>query len=476
MKKIYTIVLALWAVNLFAETEFTFTSEADMNQTKDGFSVVLAQGTGNAPLAKTDYETGNPEMRLYVGNTITVSSSETITKIQLVCAKSSASNKDYTGLSANVGTLVSGGESTGKTDWKVDTWTGEATDVVFTLTGSGQRQIKQLVVNGDSVEIVDPEQPLPTEDDLDWGYEYIEPEYVHVPDTQIFHKEYAFIDGNILVHCDSGSIVKASETEDAYFGVMANQKITFTATQVIKGIAIRGNVRKNFSASCDRGIISYLTDEDIEMAGDPVLVIRNINDMSVTITCDKNLSCYGARVYFEENPDPLDNEVIDPDTINLAYDTASVELDPDESEAGKYVYSLYIWDKTNEYIYLTLDINTPTDHALVGSYSIEKGNMTTESFFQYGEDYMNYSYATAGEMTITKSNGLYTISGFITCENYNTYNFLFSGVIDFDGDDEADIEDTRTEIKATKILRDGQLFILRDGKTYTLQGQEVTLE
>ena len=43
-------------------------------------------------------------------------------------------------------------------------------------------------------------------------------------------------------------------------------------------------------------------------AGDPVLVIRNINDMSVTITCDKNLSCYGARVYFEENPDSINDE------------------------------------------------------------------------------------------------------------------------------------------------------------------------
>ena len=305
MKKIYTtVMMVLCAVNLLAGTEFTFTEAADMNQTKDGFSVVLAKGTGSDPSAKTDYETGNPEMRLYVGNTITVSSSETLKNIQLVCAKSSASNKEYTGLSANVGTLDSGGESTGKTDWKVDTWTGETKQVVFTLTGKGQRQIKQLVVNGDPVEIVDPEQPLPTEDDLDWGYEYLEPEYVHVPDTQIFHKEYAFIDGNILVHCDSGSIVKASKTEDAYFGVIANQKITFTATQVIKGIAIHGNVRKNFSASCDRGIISYLTDENVEKSGDPVLVIRNINDMSVTITCDKNLSCYGARVYFKENPDP----------------------------------------------------------------------------------------------------------------------------------------------------------------------------
>ena len=99
-----------------------------------------------------------------------------------------------------------------------------------------------------------------------------------------------------------------NQTKDAYFGVMADQKITFTATQVIKGIAIHGNVRKNFSASCDRGSISYLTDEDVEMAGDPVLVIRNINDISVTITCDKNLSCYGARVYFEENPDSINDE------------------------------------------------------------------------------------------------------------------------------------------------------------------------
>lgn len=310
MQKIYsTILMVLCAVNLLAGTEFTFTVAADMNQTKDGVTVVLAQGNGQSePEVKTDYETQSPEMRLYLNNTITVSSSETLKNIQLVCAKSSASNKEYADLSTNAGKLDSGGVSADKNDWKVDTWTGEAKEVVFTLTGKGQRRIKQLVVNGDLVEIVDPEQPLPTENDLDWSYEYVEPEYIHVPDTQIFHKEYAFIDGNILVHCDSGSIVKASKTEDAYFGVMAKQKITFTATQVIKGIAINGNVRKNFSASCDRGFISYLTDENIEMAGDPVLVIRNINDMSVTITCDKNLSCYGARVYFEENPDSINDE------------------------------------------------------------------------------------------------------------------------------------------------------------------------
>ena len=476
MKKIFTILSVLcFALSATAETEFTFSTTADLNQTIDGITVVLAQGNGQtAPKAQTDYETQKPEMRLYVGNTITISSTEALTNIQIVFARTSASKNDYTDLTASVGTLVSGGESADKNDWKVDTWTGNATSVVFSLVAPGkQRQIKRILIDGDPIVIGPIEQPLPTEDDLDWSYEYFEPENVSVPDTQIFQKEYAFIDGNILVHCTLGSIVYESENEDAYFGCQAGQQLTFTATQYIKGIAINGNVRKAFSASCDHGRISYLTDPDMEQAGDPVLVIRDVNAMSVTISCDKNLSCYGLDVYFEENPEPLDNEVIVRDTLTLAYDTASVVLDPDESEAGKYVYSLYIWDKTNEDIYLTLDINTPTDNALVGSYSIAQGNMTTESFFQFGEDYADYSYATEGQMVISKANGIYTIVGSITCENYNTYNFSFTGVIDFDGDNEQGIENTNDDTKARKILRDGQLMIVRGEKMYNVLGTQL---
>ena len=29
------------------------------------------------------------------------------------------------------------------------------------------------------------------------------------------------------------------------------------------------------------------------------------------------------------------------------------------------------------------------------------------------------------------------------------------------------------KVQSTKVLRDGQVFILRNGKTYTMQGQEV---
>lgn len=311
MRKICTFLMLLAAMSMSGTaTEFEFQAAEDLYQTKDGFTVALAQGSGQtAPAATMNYQTQEPEVRLYVGNTITVSGTD-LQNIQIVFARTSASKGDYADLSASNGTLVSGGTSTATTDLKLDQWTGNATEVVFTLIAPGkQRQIMQLVINGDSVEIVDPEvQPLPTEDDLDLGYEYKEPEIVQVPDTQIFHKEYAFIDGNILVHCDSGSIVKAKEEEAAYFGVIENQKITFTATQPIKGIAINGNVRKLFSASSDHGTISYLTDENMETAGDPVLVVRDIDAMSVTITCHKNLSCYGVKVFFENNPDSIGDD------------------------------------------------------------------------------------------------------------------------------------------------------------------------
>ena len=166
------------------------------------------------------------------------------------------------------------------------------------------------MIDGEPIIINPEEDKLPTAEDLDPNYVYSEPTIVNVPDTQIFKKEYAFIDNNILVHCSLGSIVFANvdtegdTIEAAYFGCQADQKLTITATQAIQGIAINGNVRKSFTATCTSGDISYCNDPDIEIAADPVLVVRNINSKTVTINCNKNLSCYGLRVYFAENPNP----------------------------------------------------------------------------------------------------------------------------------------------------------------------------
>jgi hypothetical protein len=305
MKKIFSFIASLCiALSVYAETEFTFTSSEDLNQTKDGISLVIAKGSGsNAPLLTTDYETHKPEMRLYLGNTITISG-ENLTNIQMVFAKSSASNKEYTGLSANTGELVSGGVAIDKNDWKVDKWTGSASSVEFTLTGKGQRRLQRILIDGDSITF-DPEPELPTAEDLDPLYTYAEPTLVHVPDTQIFKQELAFIDNNILVHCDLGSIVEATDTTFAYFNCNAEHTITFTATQPMKGVSIDGYVRKAFNATCDHGTLQFLTDPDFEMEGWPALVILDIDNTSVTLTCPKQFRCYGAQFYFQENPDPL---------------------------------------------------------------------------------------------------------------------------------------------------------------------------
>ena len=58
MKKFFALIVAVcFALSAMAETEFTFTSAADMNQTKDGYTISLAQGsnTQDAPVFKNPY-------------------------------------------------------------------------------------------------------------------------------------------------------------------------------------------------------------------------------------------------------------------------------------------------------------------------------------------------------------------------------------------------------------------------------------
>lgn len=88
-------------------------------------------------------------LRLYAKNTITIEdSAKPINKIEIVFTKQG--NKDYTTtLTADSGTVVSGGESTSGEKPVTDTWTSSTTPtkkVVFTLGNSGQRVIKSVKV------------------------------------------------------------------------------------------------------------------------------------------------------------------------------------------------------------------------------------------------------------------------------------------------------------------------------------------
>ena len=103
-----------------------------------------AKGNGaNAPKIYSNL------LRLYAKNTITIEdSANPISKIEIEFAKQ-GSNTYIKTLTADSGTVVSGGESTSKDKIVTDTWTSSTTPtkkVVFTLGDSGQRVIKSVKV------------------------------------------------------------------------------------------------------------------------------------------------------------------------------------------------------------------------------------------------------------------------------------------------------------------------------------------
>ena len=306
MKKILVFLLTLlMGVSVSAETVFVFDSNEFWYMEKDEFTVYFSQGEGGNSPYYDAYVPQGPEVRVYPKNTITVAGSG-LTNIQIVFAKND--DKTYiTTLTPSVGSVVSGGISTGRKNPVVDTWTGSASEVVFTLGDTGQRVIRKLVINGAKInpedEIPSDPAPLPTEADLQTDYVYTEPTLVGVPDTTISKKEYAFIRNNILVHCSQGSILKESTSGDihpAYFNCNAGYTLSFTASQAIQKIEIDGFLRKAFTASCDHGIMTDEADEYFDVDAYPAITITGINDKSVTISCDKQVRCYAVRVYFKE--------------------------------------------------------------------------------------------------------------------------------------------------------------------------------
>lgn len=98
---------------------------------------------------KTAPAVNSGALRLYANNTITIEDSATpISKIEIVFTKQG--KRDYiVTLTADSGTVASGGTSTSNTDLVTDTWTSSSTPtkkVVFTLGDPGQRVIKSVKV------------------------------------------------------------------------------------------------------------------------------------------------------------------------------------------------------------------------------------------------------------------------------------------------------------------------------------------
>ena len=131
---------------------------------------------------------------------------------------------------------------------------------------------------------------------LDPNFVYSEPTVVNAPDTSFYKNAYSFVESNIRVTCTQGSIT------GGYFNCNVGNSMTFEATFPMKGLEIKGFVRKNFGAQVDHGTIAYCEDI-VDVEHDPVIVITDIDNTSVTISnLDAQFRCYSVRVYFDENP------------------------------------------------------------------------------------------------------------------------------------------------------------------------------
>ena len=142
MKKLHLFktVLLLCALivgsgSVWADTETVTFSEKYSDKEKptsyegSNFSIAFSKGS-NSNNAPQYYSTGTA-MRLYGGNTMTVSSSNTITKIELTFSSGEGSN-----------TI-----STAPETYDNGTWEGSATSVIFTVGGTkGHRRVSSVKV------------------------------------------------------------------------------------------------------------------------------------------------------------------------------------------------------------------------------------------------------------------------------------------------------------------------------------------
>ena len=124
--------------------EIVFSTKDDV--TVQGVTFSFGKGSGTtAPAWNTNYN----ELRLYLGNTISVASAEkNIEAIDFYFHKQGQKNWQTISMTSSEGTFTDCAESTSKEDVKVAKWTGESKSIILTLGNvpSGQRVLQKVVV------------------------------------------------------------------------------------------------------------------------------------------------------------------------------------------------------------------------------------------------------------------------------------------------------------------------------------------
>lgn len=434
--------------------------------------------------------------------TLTLAGVTNVTKVVVTCSSNIA---DLNTISVVAGGSVWGTETFAKETNVEKTFTGAAASGNLCLDLSIKDKsvyISKVVVTCDEAG-GGGETPGETEtdvDDLDPDYEYAEPTIVWPSGEVGSNAAYSFIYNNIKVSTTVGG-----QTED-YFGCNAGQTITFTAAQPIKALVIHGYVKQGFEASCDHGDIMYVDASEDAVEANPVLAILDVDSKSVTISCVKQMRCYVAQVYFEENPDieegggeggedeELDYtyEPTEKTNLNITFNEVQYE---DYSFLGFPYTDLYFISEDYEMEMTAFAQAVPVTMLPVGTYEIsdsyEEGTVEASpggdyeydypsyiaTDFQYYEEYESWGYGAAYYLvsgTVTVAEDPAGVKVTVDAKTYNgsTVKATFVGCPD--GDEE--LLDGVSNVFAPAYGRDGKHFsngritIRKDGKTYTAAG------
>ena len=327
---------------------------------------------------------------------------------------------------------------------------------------------------------------------LDPNFKYEEPTFVSLPDSVEPEEEgekegdekdkpegYSFIYNNVRVMVTKGEL----EPDDGTYSVDKGGSITFTTTKSIKGLVINGIIKEFFNATSNKGQMEAMY-PNMETTAYPALIVKNINDTSVTITCGQELECLYALVYFRANPEetihgrtaPGEDIVVNCNNIMAEY-TPVISYDEQlDKVVIEHDYQLYMsYNNGIDSAYMvSFRLIAENKGELAGQYSYTNANLIPEeSFCNYSLIPTDFSTGVDGLLTISSLSAEQVfVSGYLICKNNNLYYFDYKG--------EMPILDPTQGVEQPRISTDGQMydvlgrpvfegykgFVIRDGKKY----------
>ena len=169
----------------------------------------------------------------------------------------------------------------------------------------------------------------------------------------------------------------------------------------------------------------------------------------------------------------------------LTYDAAEAVY---ESELvaffGEENYSIFLFNEAEpDYPYIALDLYPESKDTITGLYSLDDFTLGEYTYYQFGKDDNDYSDAVEAQVAITLEGNIYTISGYMTCKNKNTYNFTFTGEMpfyldtDYYGDEDQAIEnvpalDTQAQmfdVLGRPVGKGYKGFVIQNGYKYMVR-------